>query len=157
MIFSFLMQIAAFELLPTDEIYEALFGADIPAEAFNDRFEIFGLEHWLLMNNLGTFGCILLFSPVLYLLSHLIGWCKAFKVCRQAKKKLELKLFWGYLLRMMIESYMITFICCLLNILQLDFSTGSGWVLANSIITVLTMPFLALFPVFSICYMYSSW
>ena len=150
------MSIAAFELLPADAIYEGLFDMQVPAEALNDRYEALGLEHWLLMNNLGTFGCILLFSPFLYVGYYVIACCKGFKICRRATKRLEPKLFWGFLLRMIIEGYVITLICCLINIRRLDFEVDTKWVFSNSIITVVIMPILIFFPIFSICYMLSN-
>ena len=154
--FGFLMQIAAFELLPAETIYNALFNADIEAEALNERYEELGLEHWLILNNMGTFGLILLLSSLLYLIYYLIACLYCFKVFRRARKKLQPKLFWGFLLRMVIEGYMITCICCLLNLRRLDFSMESEWIFTNSFATLVVAPILVLFPIFSICYMYSN-
>lgn len=153
MIFNFLMQIAAFELLPTDVFYSYFFGEDIEAEALNERFELIGLEHWLLMNNLGTFGFILLASSFVYAFYYVILACKCYKCCRRARKRLEPKLFWGLLLRMIIEGYIITLICCLLNSVKLDFSAESRFILTNSIVSVVSLPLLLLFPIVAICFM----
>ena len=128
----------------------------MPAEALNDRYEMLGLEHWLILNNLGTFGFILFVSSLLYLIYYLLALCTRFKVNRRARKKLEPKLFWGFLLRMVIEGYIITLICCLINFRRLDFSYDSGWIFMNSVITVVTMPILLFFPIFSGCYMFSE-
>ena len=105
-----------------DIIYDAMFDSEaVEAKALNDRYEQLGMEHWLLLANLGTFGAILLSSIGLYLYYYCISPCKGLKCARKTKKKLGASLFWGFILRMIIEGYMIAFICCLLNARKLDF------------------------------------
>ena len=156
LIFNYLMMIAAFELVPTDDIYENIDDAGVEAVALNDRYEQIGLEHWLYLSNQGTFGFIIAASMLVYMIYYCLICFKSVKCCRKTIKSLEQRLFWGFTLRLIIESYIITFICCLLNLRKLDFSLEYNWILSNSIIAVVSLPIFALFPVIAICYMWGN-
>ena len=70
------------------------------------------------------------------------------------------KLFWGILLRIIIESYVIGFICCLLNIVVIREESlapnAEDWTKANSIFVLIVFPTLCLFPFVSACYLYKN-
>ena len=54
---------------------------------------------------------------------------------------------------MIIESYIIGFICCLINLRVLDFYSDDKWTFANSVLTCLLLPVLILFPILAPCFM----
>ena len=75
----------------------------------NANFETLGFEHHLLFNNFGTLGFILALLPLFYLLFYMIDpCCGEYRLCRRMGKRLHGYLFWGVLLRMIIESYIIS-------------------------------------------------
>ena len=60
LLFQALFKIAAFELVPTDTIYEELFDSDpLSGTPVSPIFENIGFEHHLVMNNFGTLGFFL--------------------------------------------------------------------------------------------------
>ena len=65
-------------------------------------------------------------------------------------------LFWGLFLRVIIESFVIGILCCLLNLRLLDFSHDK-WTFANALLTLVLAPVLALFPFVAVCWMYKNW
>ena len=59
-IFNAIMLVAAFESIPTDDIYASFFTVD-EGRPLNSNFETLGFEHHLLLNNFGSLGFILVF------------------------------------------------------------------------------------------------
>ena len=153
MFFEQLMKIAAFEMIPTDIIYAYI--SETEGEPLSPTFEELGFDHHLIMENFGTLGFIAALIPFLYLLNSCVekNRCDK-KCCRKFTKWLNRKLYWGLALRMIIESYVIGFICGLLNILSLELSLDSDkWTLGNDIFSLIFFPLLCLFPLFGICFM----
>ena len=58
---------------------------------------------------------------------------------------------------MLIESYVIGFICCTLNIREIQVREGDNWTRANSILTLVLYPILILFPFVSAIFMLKNW
>ena len=81
------MQIAAFETIPTEEIYEKW--TDVVGQPINDNFEAIGFEHHLLLDNFGTLGVIFACFPFLYAVYFCISPCKGIYCCRKTAKKLR--------------------------------------------------------------------
>ena len=59
MIFNTLMEIAAFDAIPTDTIYEAMIDVDF-GEPINANFNTVGFESTYVIYNLGSLGFIIL-------------------------------------------------------------------------------------------------
>lgn len=87
-IFDFIMSIAAFEAIPTDDIYAKV--SSVEPEALSSRFETVGLEHFLLLNNFGTLGFVIAMMPFLYA-GHwlIISRLRGIKCCRKWDRKLD--------------------------------------------------------------------
>ena len=145
------MSIAAFEAIPTDDIYGAI--SDIEGQPINDQFEKVGFEHHLLFHNFGTLGLVIACLPVIYLLYGSTGFCDRFKTMRRQRKKLAKNLFYGWPIRIMIESYVIGVICILLNVKTLDLQGETTWVSFNSFMSLIMMCIFSLFPIYSIGFM----
>ena len=56
-VFNALMTIAAFDAIPTEDLYEEYF-YDGEAFPINENFEKSGFEHHLLLNNFGSLGIV---------------------------------------------------------------------------------------------------
>ena len=65
-------------------------------------------------------------------------------------------LFWKFLIRFIMESYIIGFMCCLINLRNLDFSFEDKWTSINAVITCVIFPFLFFFPIWAIKKMYKN-
>ena len=103
-IFNTLMQIAAFDAIPTDDIYGAIADEETFGDPINENFDMIGLETILVMPNLGSIGVIIVAYPLIYLLYYLMGMCQAFKCIRKQRKSLSKNLFWNATIRLIIES-----------------------------------------------------
>mmetsp|Transcript_46320 Transcript_46320/g.61322 ORF Transcript_46320/g.61322 Transcript_46320/m.61322 type:complete len:231 (+) Transcript_46320:378-1070(+) len=69
------------------------------------------------------------------------------KHCTKCKKKVNRFLYWGFVLRLILESYIIGFICSLINLSSLDLSTDADrWTRTNSYVTLFVFALLILFP-----------
>ena len=155
-IFSSLMSIAAFELIPTDDIY-IHFGSDPDGgEPVSKVFEDIGFEHHLLMNNFGTLGFFLALYPFIYLTYYIVVQFQGVRCCRRTAKRMASTIFWSSLLRLIIESYIICFICCLCNLRKLDFSFDDNWTSINAVLTCVIFPIVILFPIWSVRKMYKN-
>ena len=142
-------QIAAFEVIPTEEIYDKAFTVII-VEAFTPYFETIGLEHVLLFQNFGTLGFVIAAQPIIYITYYIMASCAGrIKCCKRNSRKLGRILFWNSLLRLVIESFVIGILCCLLNARELEFDTENKWTYANAVLTLIFLPIFAFFPIIS--------
>jgi len=55
-----------------------------------------------------------------------------------------------------IESYVIGFICCLINVRVIDFTREEKWTFANTVLTLIVLSILVLFPIISVRYMFKN-
>ena len=151
--FGAIMQIAAFDAIPTDPVYEylELDGKD----PINDNFESVGFETILIMHNLGSLALFIALSPLYYIYYFLLGCCSHYKKIEEKRKQLGKTIFWGLLLRLIMESYMIVVICCLINVQQLDWS--DDWNSFNSGLSIAFFVIFMAFPILSTLYLYCNW
>ena len=141
-----LTRICAFEVIPTDQIYINF--STVQGRPINTRFEDLGFEHHLFMENFGTLGFIFAIMPLFYLLHFCTKFFRSCKYCRRLSYKLNRRLYYGYLLRLIIESYIIGWLCCLINFVSMDlFEEADGWTRLNEIITILAGITYILFPI----------
>jgi hypothetical protein len=87
--FAGLFPLITFDLFPTDDIYEFLFGyeelqADIE---LNQQFEIVGYEYTFMVGNMGSMFIMMLLMPVSALAYFIILKCVPHWFCRQFGKK----------------------------------------------------------------------
>ena len=152
------MTIAAFELIPTDIIYEKLFDSDPDdGQPIDMNFSDLGFEHHLLMQNFGTLGFFSAMLIPVYMISFVIRCFRKYKCCGRMYQKLAKKLYWSIVLRTIIESYVIGLICCFVNVMNLDFSREDYWTYTNAILTVIIGTLFILFPIIATFYMFVNW
>lgn len=159
MLFSSLVTVAAFDVMPTDQLYEALFGID-PDEGqpLTKKFAEMGMEHHLIINNLGTiflaFVILLLLSVIHLIMKTLF---RRFRCCRKAALKLGTKLYFGAYVSVLAESYVIILLACLINLVMRDAEPDENWKRLNLCLTVLFLAICLLFPIGSIALMLCKW
>ena len=134
-------------------MYGKLFeGVDF-GEAISPNYETVGIESVYLIINLGSLGVIIMLYPFLFLAYYLMGICSNFKFCRKQRKRLGKNLFWGAVLRLIIESYMIGFLCCAVNFKNLNFDYSQRWEFTNTVLATTLISIFILFPIFSTRYL----
>ena len=108
-----------------------------------------------LLLNFGSLGMVLMMYPLLYIYQFLIAFCSFSDRCRRHRRKLGDNLYWGALLRLLIESYMIGILGCFLNIeiISFDSANSSTWQILNAYFTVLMTFVFGIFPIATIGYM----
>ena len=145
------MQIAAFDAIPTDDIYDKIANAENFGDPINSNFETVGLEQLLLLPNFGSLGVVILVYPFLYITYYMLGFCDACKSCRKKRKALGKQLFWGALIRLIIESLPIGILCCAVNLTEMNFDPkGDNFVFANAVMTVFFTSVFVIFPIAAI-------
>lgn len=158
--FEQLMMIAAFDLIPTDSIYERL--SPSAGDAISSAFEQLGFEHHLIMNNFGTLGLTFAFLPILYAFYMLVSLFKhQAKACLRYRESLRNKLFYGYLIRLIMESFVIGMICSLISMRVIlfrdeyqDDEERDMWVQANEIIAYFATSIFLLFPIIGTVFLF---
>ena len=77
------------------------------------------------------------------------------KRCYKAAKRMGRNLYWGTVIRAVIESHTIGFICCLINLKAAESQSGEQdwWTAANTNLTYAVLTLFILFPVFSVIFM----
>ena len=154
MIFNTLLQIAAFDAIPTDDIYEAITGGIDFGEAINANFDTLGFESTFIIVNLGSLGLVIMVVyPMLYVLFYLMSFFSCFKFMRKWRIKLGKILFWGATLRLFIESFMIAFLAGIINLKNLNFDTDASWEFANTVLSIVFLVLYSLFPIISTQYL----
>lgn len=112
----FLVEIANFDILPTDDLFAKIF--DFPDEGgFNLNFESIDIGSYYAIENLGTVFLIFNIYVVLSVI-QLVGYIFSERVrcCRKVSKKISGFLYWGGILRLLMEGYLETLLCTMLNL-----------------------------------------
>ena len=104
--FNYLMQIAAFDVVPTDDIFTAVFMTDAP-DALNDNFETVGFETTQFMYNLGSLAFALASFPILALIALVLNLFKNNAAAIIRARKIEKGIYWNSTIRVILESYTI--------------------------------------------------
>ena len=143
--FGVLMQIAAFDAIPTDDIYDDVVFGPQEGDPINPDFESVGFESIWTIPNLGSLGLYILLLPVFYLMYYMSSVCKQFRAVHTRREKYRKTLFWSILIRMTIESYTITAICCMIGLENIG--NSSFYVQLNSWVTIILFVLILIFPV----------
>ena len=78
-----------------------------------------------MLNNLGTLGVIILGLVPLVIFQFIVAKCFCkFKCCFKLAHRLVKWLYFGAILRVIIESYVISFLCSLVNLQAIEFDSG---------------------------------
>lgn len=144
----FFVQIANFDLLPTDIVYPWFF--TLPESVTHSaNFATTGYESIYVAENLGTIFVMMHFYLLAYIFAgvfYILG--KKWQVCAKVSAKLNAALFWNGLLRLFMEAYLEFSLAVILNLWYIEFDHENGAVLYQSICTLLYAIILFGLPVF---------
>ena len=119
--FSQIMQIAAFDVYDFADIIHD--GMDIPpTEPFAPSFEAVGFESEYLLVNMGSLMVPWLVIALLMALAFLINKCNC-ECTQKLQRSIAKFLFWGPIITLINESYMIVITCLLINLQSVSFAT----------------------------------
>jgi len=144
MFFAQLMSIAAFELFDTKPYLDSALSL-APTEPVNSNFEAAGLESIYLLHNMGT----LLMGFTFFVLSAAFSF-----LCRQCSnektndfgERLHQKLFWGSFINLVVESYSMLAISCMINLKNLRWDAFNT--VTMSLLAIVVSLLLLAFPLY---------
>ena len=114
-VFKIIMNIAAFDILPTDYIYDLIFKVE-NKEPLSANFEAMGFESLWLIYNLGSLFLISLCIPILIALLPAIKFLSFYSGKGQKiYQRLKQLLFWNLQITLITESYTILIIGCIIS------------------------------------------
>lgn len=115
--YRFLMNIASFDLLPTDTFYDKYLKLkDNDEGPLSLNFEELGYSSVYFLYNMGTL--ILGFVSVILLITASIYLTAISKLCKKLKSlntKLSNFIYWNYVIRVINEAYSVLCMCILIN------------------------------------------
>ena len=116
--FGVYMSIAAFELTPTDDLFEALFTYK-NYKAYNSRLEQLGFETFSTAKNMGLLVVLLSIITGLYLLLlfvMMLECCIDAEAIKSVSSYLKKKLFWDVTLGFFLDAYLEMIVCVFINL-----------------------------------------
>lgn len=148
LVFGFIMQIASFDILPTDTFYDQYFDID-ETDGVNQSFDNLGFNSMFFLSNMGSLSIAWFSVPVLILIGVLLKFCrpltnKSLRLHR-LHNSIERKIFWNYPITTFNEASSIVYMSCIINFLKLDFSTTGNKICTISAIVSLTVALVAPF------------
>jgi len=151
--YSYLLNIAAFDVFPTDDIFDWFFIFK-PSEPVTARFGALGYETKYFVKNMGTafiigvvFAILLILTLFLYVLNKIVNISVTEKVANWVYRMV----CWNPILRFLIESYIFFAISCFINLTEFTF--GDSGSRASSISTVVGMIIIIVLPFLVLCFM----
>ena len=91
-------------------------------------------------------GVIALFIPIIYLISPITRCCESDHRVSKLRRNLNKSLYWGFMLRGLVEAYIIIAICALINFKQLQLD--GDWEVVNTALSISMLLGLISFPIF---------
>eukprot|EP00352_Strombidinopsis_acuminata_P009666 CAMPEP_0176349552 /NCGR_PEP_ID=MMETSP0126-20121128/8747_1 /TAXON_ID=141414 ORGANISM="Strombidinopsis acuminatum, Strain SPMC142" /NCGR_SAMPLE_ID=MMETSP0126 /ASSEMBLY_ACC=CAM_ASM_000229 /LENGTH=212 /DNA_ID=CAMNT_0017698993 /DNA_START=215 /DNA_END=853 /DNA_ORIENTATION=- len=119
---SYIIEIATFDLVDTDDIYEDTFQMTVDEESYTESFGELGYETNNIILNMGTVFIIFLINLVAFMCMGLLRLIK--RCCCEARfgrwhDKLHDAFIWNGVIRFVLEGYLEFAIICFLNFIHL--------------------------------------
>jgi len=155
--YSFLLSVAAFDLIPTDDFFDTVFSFKF-REPVTSNFGALGYETTFFIRNLGNPFLFALGYAIALLLILLLKDCKKinqYKSVQGVMKTLQGLLLWNSVIRFVIESYMLFTICALINLAYFEF--GDYGSVISGLFTILFTFLVMAFPIWVIILMIRNW
>ena len=137
--FKQIMQIAAFDIVEIGEPLDKLLDLE-PTDPINENFEAVGFESIYLLNNMGSMAIAYTIWTVCALCAKILK-CFVYhsKRARKAYNYLRKKVFYNSLISLILESYSLIAVCCLINMGFISFETYGVTVHSVACITFLIL------------------
>ena len=122
--FKHIFEIAAFAFYDTNDlIYNGL--DTEPGEPFNDNMEDLGFDTQYMLNNMGSMVVFYLLYPPLALISHISLKLKdRFDFCLMTRRYLRERIYYGVIIVVIFETYVVVALCCVISLPALEFSSS---------------------------------
>ena len=147
--FKQVMEIAAFDFYEFGDIIHSKFEIE-ETEPVSEGFEQIGFESQYFLVNMGTMVIFYAIYLLCFLIAPVLRACRGCsKFIKRRSKKLDAGVYWGNLITLLQESYMIIIVCVLINI-QI-FSMDS---LGLQVMSILCATFLALLIILPIVFIW---
>lgn len=116
------MQIAAFDILPTDDFYADY--TDIgESDPINDNFDSVGFSSLYLLLNLGSMAVAIACLPLVALFIIIIKPFRGFNRVTRLHNKLKKYMTFGHPITVFYETYTVMAVCSLINITNANYDT----------------------------------
>lgn len=143
-----IFQIAAFDFYDLNDHLHDWLNIE-PTEPFNDNFNELGFESRYMLNNMGTMILFVLAYPFLLIVQKALFQCK--NCCQSIKRphsKLKRSLYFALPITVMLESYSILALCCMIAIPVVSFASV-GLTIQSLVciffgVCILTVPFIVI-------------
>jgi len=155
-LYSYLLNIAAFDVLPTDDIFDWFFEFK-SSEPVTEKFGALGYETKYFVKNMGTVfivGVIFVILLVLTLFLHVLNKIVNISVTEKVANWMYRMVCWNPILRLLIESYIFIALSCCINLTEFTF--GDSGSRASSISTVVGLILIILLPFFVLYFMHKK-
>jgi len=127
MMINYIMEIATFDLIDTDDVYEEVFNMSIDEEPYTESFSDMGYETNNIILNMGTVFLVI-FSNILAFAVILIFRIMQRCCCKARLKKYADKLYntlvWNGVIRLVLEGYLEFTVICFLSYLYVHTETA---------------------------------
>jgi len=145
---SALFQVAGFDALPTDDMYDFLF--DIDEEPISANFDTLGYSTRQFLYNVGSLGLLILFFLPFLAMVYIFKYMPCETLTKFSAKQRN-KIFFNDLFSFLLESYMMLAVCVCVNLTNMtwmhEISQRAFGVNVNIIITVVFIIVLVSLPV----------
>ena len=146
--FSHVMEIAAFDFYDFGDIIYDKMNIE-PTDPIDSNFESVGFESQYFLVNMGTMVIFYLIYLFFFILAPIIRLLrKSCRCMKRCSKRLDRSIYWGSLITLMNESYMIIIVCALINIKI--FSMDSTGLSVMSILCAILLSLTIILPIYFI-------
>ena len=114
------MTIAAFDIIPTDDLFNDLFNVvKRPLDPLNENFETVGFETIYFVHNLGSLAIFMSICPLLMIINLFFKMFKKSRAMTKASIKIETHVYWNATIRIFLEAYTIIAVCAMIQTTEL--------------------------------------
>jgi uncharacterized Tic20 family protein len=155
-VFSVMITIATFDILPTDKFFPYFFPLPEEDEPFNENFDNLGFGSTYFVGNFGSALIGLLWLILMYIIYPLFVCCgrnQKRKWCKRKAESIRNDLFWNGTLLFVIEAYLDILTCCLINIASLSKPISSFGVALSAMLSILLLIACIAVPIFTVVYL----
>lgn len=155
-VFSAMITIATFDILPTDKFFPYFFPLPEEDEPLNERFDYLGFRSTYFVGNFGSALIGLLILMLMYITYPVLFCCgrnPALKWCKRKAESIRNDLFWNGTLLFVIEAYLDILTCCLINIASLSKPMSSFGVALSAVLSIMLVIFCIAIPILTVVYL----
>ena len=151
-VYSVMITVATFDILPTDLFYPTLFPLPEDDHAYNDKFNDLGFGSTYFVGNFGSALLGVLWVLICYMIYPIASCCTKSKCCVRYAKNLRGSLFWNGSILLIQEAYLDIMICCLINIREITIKVDTIGGALSIFLSVLLLICCISLPIFTIVY-----